>query len=244
MYSLVLIEDEVTMLEGIKKYIPFQDLHIQLVGCATNGLDGLKQIEVLKPDIVISDINMPVMSGIELLKYVDHSNIKFIFLTAHANFEYAKQAISHGVVEYLLKPVFPGDISNALKKCIDLLEKEAQYKPAALDGPAAENQEEATPIINKMRKYAAENIRDVSLEQLAQYLGFSVNHLRNLYKNETGVSFKKYITALRMEKAKKLLESNYYKVYEVADMVGYKDIKSFRAAFKEHFGTPPSSLKN
>lgn len=244
MYSLVIIEDELTMLECLKKHIPFNDLNIRLIGCATNGLDGLKCIESMNPDIVISDISMPRMSGIELLKYLDSSKVKFIFLTAHANFEYAKTAISHGVVEYLLKPVFPKDIMLSLKKCIALLEKEKIYKALPVVSQNKGNEKEIRPIIRKMKAYAEENIKDLSFDKLANYLGFSPNHLRNIFKKETGTSFKKYILSIRMEKARKLLSSEYYKVYEVAEMVGYKDIQSFRAVFKEYFGTMPSDMKN
>jgi len=121
MYSLVLIDDEYTFLENLKTHIPFDDLKIKLVGCAANGVDGLKCIETFNPDIVICDINMPLMSGVELLNHLGERKIKLIFLTAHADFKYAKLAISYGVVEYLLKPVFPPDIIKALRKCIKLI---------------------------------------------------------------------------------------------------------------------------
>lgn len=238
MYSLVIIEDDLVVLNKLCSLIPFSELNIQLTGSATNGADGLKCIETVTPNIVISDISMPVMSGIELLEHLPDRNIKFIIITGHADFKYAQTAISHGVVEYLLKPVFPDDVIKALRKCVNLLDSEKQ--PGGEIKP--EHQKNVNPIIYKMKKYAEENIKEVSLDKLAQHLDLSANYLRNLFREETGTSFKQYVVSVRMERAKKLFEGNYYKVYEVSEMVGYKDVKSFRAVFKEHFGIVPSEI--
>ena len=240
MYSLVLIDDEAEMIDNLKKFIPFNDLNIKLLGCAQNGILGLKCIEEFNPDIVISDINMPGMSGVEMLKHLADKDIKLIFLTGHADFEYAKMAISYGVVDYLLKPIFPQDVISSLEKCIRLIKKEGT--PVNEESTTPIDEKTSNPIVIKMKEYIEENFENVSLDKVASFLDMSEDHIRKLFKGETGVNFKQYILSFRMEKAKELLESRKYKVYEVAEMVGYRDIKTFRDMFKEHFGISPSEV--
>ena len=236
MYNLVIIEDEVKILEALKKFIPFESLGLNLIASATNGLDGLKCIETTHPDIVITDITMPQMSGIEMLQCLNDKKLKIILLTAHADFKYAQAAISFGVIEYLLKPVFPADVVKALKKCIKLLDSEKSELEADT------NMKNVSTIIAKMKKYAENNFREITLNKLVDYLGFSESYLRKLFKDETGITFKQYLISVRMEKAKELLESNYYKIYEIADMVGYNDVATFRDSFKKYFGTTPRDI--
>ena len=238
MYSLIIIDDDDEMRESLEKFIPFDDLGLELSAIASNGMEGLRCIESFNPDIVISDISMPLMSGLELLEHLKNRSIKIIFLTAHADFNYARTAISHGIVDYLLKPVLPDDIIQSLKKCINLLDKERAQNLYAPE--ASEEEGNANPIILKMKRYAEENLGSTSFDNLVSYLGFSEDYLRKLFKSETGISYKQYRDSVRMEKAKELLDANYYKVYEVANIVGYKDLKSFRAVFKEYFGVSPS----
>ena len=118
--KVLIVEDEHNILEMIEKTIPWESLGITEVLSAENGRDGLSVIRETKPDIVISDIEMPVMDGIamtgELLEDVYRPEV--IFLTAHAEFSYAQAAIRFGVVDYLLKPFLPEKLIAVLTKAI------------------------------------------------------------------------------------------------------------------------------
>ena len=107
MIKVFLVEDEIVMREGIKKNIPWEKEGFEFVGDASDGELAYPLIQKTKPDILITDIKMPFMDGIELSRLVkkDMPDLKIIFLTGYDEFAYAKEAISIGVAEYLLKPI-------------------------------------------------------------------------------------------------------------------------------------------
>jgi two-component system, response regulator YesN len=119
---LLIIDDEMWSREVVKKLIHFNELSIELIGEADNGLDGLKLIERLQPDIVITDMKMPGLDGLELLrKLVKFPNIKTIVMSGFDDYEYLRQAIVSKAVEYLLKPIKEEDINAAIERCQDEL---------------------------------------------------------------------------------------------------------------------------
>ena len=121
MYKLLLVDDDLEMSKKIIKYTPFNELDIEVVGVAADGESGLQQIYDNMPDIVIADVDMPCMNGLEMLKKVREKglNTNFVFLTGHRKFEYIQQAMNLGAVSYLVKPAFSDDIMEHLKKIIE-----------------------------------------------------------------------------------------------------------------------------
>lgn len=128
--KFVIVEDEIWIREGIRRLLPKLDEENRIVGEAENGLEGLNVIREEKPDIIIADIRMPVMDGLEMLEilYNEGCNAKAIFLSAYSEFEYARTAIRLGVREYLVKPIVMGDFSRAVDRVKCELEKEGRQK--------------------------------------------------------------------------------------------------------------------
>lgn len=128
---LLIVEDEIRIREGLQKLLGKmrQDYHI--VGEAENGEEGLRLLKELKPDIVISDIRMPKMDGLEMITNAVKEGIttKAIVLSAYSEFEYARQAMKLGVTEYLLKPISLNDFALALEHVELQVEKDRQEKP-------------------------------------------------------------------------------------------------------------------
>lgn len=118
MYKLLIVDDEEIEREGMACFIPWEDYEVQLVGTAWNGVDGLEQIRKTQPDIVFTDIKMPVMNGIELIRAVkkENLNIEFIVLSGYGEYEYTSQAMELGVRHYLLKPCDENKIMAILEK--------------------------------------------------------------------------------------------------------------------------------
>ena len=102
MYSLLLVDDERLELETLRDYIAWDELGFDRVYTARGGRDGYDKALRLKPDVMITDIHMPVMNGIELAKqlYADGCTTKVIFLTGYDEFEYAKAALQVEAVDY------------------------------------------------------------------------------------------------------------------------------------------------
>ncbi|MCD2370759.1 response regulator [Bacillus sp. BS3(2021)] len=126
MYKVLLADDERIILDGISSMIEWSSFETSLIGAAQNGIDAYRLIMEERPDIVISDIKMPGMGGLELIEKVsrDYPSIRFILLTGFGQFEYAKKAMSYGVRHYLLKPCNESHIIDSLQSVIGELKKE------------------------------------------------------------------------------------------------------------------------
>lgn len=129
MLKVILIDDEAVILLGLKKLINWKNLGYVIVGEARDGSEGFRLIKEKKPDIVISDIAMPGMSGIEMLKHISDSGmeVKTIFLSGYQEFSYAKEALRYGAVDYLLKPVSAADLTQVLETVARQLQVERSY---------------------------------------------------------------------------------------------------------------------
>lgn len=129
--KVLIVEDEIRIREGIQKLLSKMRQDYEIVGEAENGEEGLLLLQELKPDIVITDIRMPKMDGLEMLTAAANEGIgvKAIVLSAYSEFDYARQAMKLGVTEYLLKPISLNDFSQALEQVERQVEKDRQEKP-------------------------------------------------------------------------------------------------------------------
>ncbi len=130
MMNIMIIDDEFYFREALKISLPWRELGFYICGEAKNGKDALEKVELLNPDIMIVDINMPIIDGLELIQNVKKRgiNCKFIILTGHSEFNYAKQAVQLGVNNYILKPVNEEELKNSLFQIKNIIEKEANIK--------------------------------------------------------------------------------------------------------------------
>ena len=126
MYSVFLVDDEPIVLEGIRSKINWEEAGFSFAGEATDGEIALSMIHELKPDILITDIKMPFMDGLELAAAIKKTQpwIKIIILSGHDEFDYAKKAISIGIEDYLLKPFTAEEVLESLKKVSVQIDKE------------------------------------------------------------------------------------------------------------------------
>ncbi len=126
MYSVFLVDDEPIVLEGIRSKIDWENAGFSFAGEATDGEIALSMIHELKPDILITDIKMPFMDGLELSAAIKKTQpwIKIIILSGHDEFDYAKKAISIGIEDYLLKPFTSEDVIESLKKVAAQIDRE------------------------------------------------------------------------------------------------------------------------
>ncbi|MFR2849300.1 MAG: response regulator, partial [Hungatella hathewayi] len=126
MIKLMVVDDEPVIREGIETAVDWERLDIQVVGTAGNGRDGMAKALAQKPDIVITDIRMPVMDGIHFAKELKEKlpNVRIVFLTGYSEFEYAREAIRIGAAEYLLKPINTGELTELVGRLADEIRRE------------------------------------------------------------------------------------------------------------------------
>lgn len=126
MYKLLLVDDRVDVVNAISEMGHWEDMNVKVCGTAVNGLDALGIIEDEKPDIVITDVKMPIMDGLELTRQAKEldSEIHIILLSGYDDFRYAQQAVKLGAQEYLLKPADIDELRGAVKRSCKLIEEE------------------------------------------------------------------------------------------------------------------------
>lgn len=129
MYRVVLVDDEVFIREGLKVLIDWKGCGYEICGEASDGEDALKIIEKEQPDVVITDIRMPGMDGLELIRCVTSNQFispKFIVISGHSEFSYAQQAIKYGVCDFILKPISKKEFERALERIFRLLDAQKE----------------------------------------------------------------------------------------------------------------------
>lgn len=234
---VVLVDDEIMIREGFKKLFDWNAHNCEVVGEAADGMEALAAIETLQPDIVIMDINIPIMNGLKVIQTsrVRYPNMAFIIVSGYDDFSYCREALRMQITDYILKPVNYDEFGS----CIDRL-KIALYQKKEVKN--VENQEERmiTGIIRYLQEHLAE---EISLNILAEEFHLSSQYISQLFKNEIGVNFLAYLTNIRMENAKKLLISTSLSIGEISNQCGYGDYRVFTKAFKKVEGSTPSQYR-
>lgn len=248
--KLLIVDDEPIIRRGIKKLIDFDALGIDEVFEATNGERAFDLFEAHGPDIILADINMPKMNGLEFAAKVKQVNkdTKIALITGYDYFDYAQRAIKVGVEDYILKPVSKEDIRHLLHKLVkEVQEAAASSEVSSLVSDyqttygSAEEEGYQKPMMDLMA--AGVGDADFSLTVLADALGLSTGYTSGLFKQYFQVSFKEYLLKKRLDKAKILLLSTDMKNYEISDAVGFSDPNYFSTAFKKHHKMSPGKYR-
>lgn len=243
MLKVLIVEDEEMIRKGIVLTVDWAALDCMVVGEAANGVQGMEAARRLEPSLIITDLKMPQMDGIEMLKALRAQGCTayVIILTAYDNFSYVQSALRLGAVDYLLKPFHDGDLENAITRVQQRMKPEAaETAPLGIvrKGDKSKYVQEAMDYIS-----AHYNDPDISVGTVAQSLNISEGYLSHTFKKETDYTLLNYLTRYRIHKAMELLKDCRVKVYEVAEQVGYRDIAYFSATFKKYAGISPSEYQ-
>lgn len=241
MYSVLILDDNKPTAQQIEQTIPWEELGCKVVCVLHDGISGKEAIERLCPDLIITDIEMPGLSGIEMLdltkKLIPASQI--IFISAYEKFDYAQKAIKLQACEYLVKPFTRAKLRSSIEEAISRLDKSR---------PKGENnaeKQEYSPVMQNILEYiAGKAYGQISLEMVAEHFQMSPSKLGRLLKKELGMGFVDHITKKRIERAKQLLSVPNMRVSEVAGKVGYGDYVTFYKVFTRSEGISPTDYRN
>lgn len=130
MEKLLIVDDEEWIVEGLKCQLDWMNLGIEIIGVAANGEEAIVKLEELKPDILLTDIRMPKLDGLELAKYIYGHKIdcEIIIISGYADFSYAKKAIEYQVTAYLTKPIEREDLEESIKSAIERIKQKRRDK--------------------------------------------------------------------------------------------------------------------
>ena len=234
MYKVLIVEDEDIIRKGLLFMVNWQEADCVVVGEAVDGLEGLEKIRETNPDIVVVDINMPVKDGLSMLEdSIEEYGYDAVIVSGYSDFEYARKAIRLGVTEYLLKPVNFNELYDALRKIKDKQQAAARLRHELKQ---LDMEKRKLGILDYIKEHYSSR---VSLTDVSEQCGMSCTYLNSKFKSFTGYTFNDYLNRYRMQKAVDLLKENKYKVYEIADLVGFSDYKYFIKVFKKYVGCSP-----
>lgn len=237
MYKLLVIDDEKKILEGICDLFPWKEIGFEIVGRFTRARDGWEDVRNNPVDVVLTDIEMPDMTGLELCeKLAKESGILAVLFSSYTNYEYFRSAIQIGVEDYLVKPVKYAQLLECFGKVKEKLDAKYQKK---VEHPKAYYEQ----IVSDVTDYLKQNYKNASLEEAAAAVNLSPTYLSRIFKEKSGANFSEILQKIRMEKAAELLGDIQYKTYEVAWNVGYDNPKNFSRAFRSYYHLTPSEYR-
>ncbi len=233
--TILIVEDESLILQDILTLFDWKAAGFETL-TAANGVQGLSVFQKKRPPIVMTDVRMPHMDGLTMIERIRElaPETKFILLTAYQDFDYARTALRLGVTDYLLKK----DLSEAtIRQALENLSK----KPTP-DLPAGTDRTGISPVVERAAAYIRGHYPepDLRIGGVCLACGISASRLSARFRDEMDMTVNEYITFIRLENAKRLLLAGKHKVYEVADMVGYRNQAYFSTIFQEHTGMKPN----
>lgn len=256
MYRILIVEDQEIIRRMLCETVDWKTLGCHVCGQATSGDEGLRCIAEHSPDIVLTDIHLPGIDGIQMLEKArlneDPSHgcrhcFEPIIITGFSQFEYAKRAIGLDVVDYILKPIDEEKLLAAVRKAVGRIEEKrelASYKHGfvySLDKiDASIGDEYIKKVLDTIR---SDYCKHLNFNSIANDIGISTGYLSRKLKAVTGMSFLDILQRHRIEVAQQLMKENSsLKYYEVAEKVGFSSYKRFSFVFRQVCGYTPSDL--
>lgn len=256
--KLLIVDDEPLMRDAVQTLLEWRDYGIDAVFTACSAEEALSIHAEQNSDIIMTDIKMPGMDGLELVQKIrifdgSSSNTSIIIFSAYDDFTYAKRAMQFGVIDYLLKPLNYDEVRNTIERIfLKSRQSKLNESEAANESVDAVNEElheeiDKKPLkevvrstINYINTHYAKNI---SLGDITGLYHIDYCYMSKLFKKEAGMLFTEYVIKVRINKARELLSNPDLKIYEIGEMVGYKDLKHFRRVFREVAGVSPNDYR-
>ncbi|MDO8446863.1 MAG: response regulator transcription factor [Deltaproteobacteria bacterium] len=238
--NLLLIDDETWFLESLKEILADEyEVHT-----AAGGKEGVQKYLDNMVDLILLDLAMPEMDGIEVLQRIREVNpwIPVIIMTGHSTIERAETAASLGVQGYIKKPFDSEVLKEKIKEILAI--KELGLVTVGLPSMVVTSTAELKEASYKVMRYLHNNYhRRLSLKEIAKESNQSVSNLCRTFKEGTGVTVLEYLQNLRITMAKRLIENTNYSIATVAKLIGMEDESYFSRIFKREVGTSPNRFR-
>ena len=243
MLRVLIVEDEEIIRRGLLFTIDWAGMGCCVVGDAPDGRAGLELLRRERPDVVLTDIRMPCMDGIEMAERAWTEGIlpQLVFLTSYAEFDYAQKALRLHAADYLLKPVDEAELAALMRRLAnESASPEAEPVVESIDWRRYFADDGLNPYVQHAMKRIQQDYREkLSIEMLAEEAGVSASYLSRKFKEATGQTFLELLTRTRLQSAILQLSSGKYRVYEVAEENGFGDYKNFCTVFKKYMKCSP-----
>ncbi len=240
-FGILLVDDEYLLRNSMRRSLEAFEPEFKVEMEASDGASALKMLSSGGIQVMITDIRMPVMDGLELASRARelHPGLLTIILTGYADFNYAQEAIRNGVFEYLLKPVNEEDLQNVLTRARNKL-LETYSLPEDHGSSRRSAEENVAYAVRYMKEHYME---DIDLGRLSSDMGFTSAYMTKLFNRYVGETPLKYLTSLRIQEAARLLKETSLSIAEVGEQVGYPDQFHFSKTFRKLTTKNPSAYR-
>ncbi len=264
MYKFLVVDDEEIVRRGFRNKIEWAEAGFEFLPPCKNGREAIKRITQDHPDVVMTDICMPLVDGLEVAAYIANRfpEIIVIILSGYDEFEYARSALRNNVVEYLLKPITSSELTELVAKLKTRLDETARHRDnlnstnlqtrflgtdKTTGFPNAKGSRSLAMVkMAEVQEYIEKNFaqKKLSLDDVSRDLFISPSYLTRLLKHHSGKTFVDSLTEFRIGKAKLLLKNSDLKSCAIAEIVGYSDPHYFSTIFKKVTGKTPSEYRS
>ena len=242
--TVLIVDDQPDVVHAEKQGVDWGKIGVETILTAYSVPDAEKLLLERKVDVLLCDIEMPPRNGLELLNLIREKKMetRCIFLSAHAEFIYAQEAIRLGRFDYILQPAPYSEIENAISRAMqDIREKEPEVQKKkineSMDGDTYTGS--SSPVASAI-DYIRRNLdRDISRSEIAEAIFLNPEYLSRLFKKETGVALNEFIVREKIEQAKSMLKGTGIPVSLIALKMGYTNFSYFSQVFKRHTGLSP-----
>lgn len=236
MYKVIIIDDEPWAIIDIEETFPLEKLGFRIINSFRDPMAALLDIIKEKPDLIITDIRMPYMTGIELMQKLREHKItcQIVVISGYGEFEYAQKAIEFGAIGYCLKPLNPKDAYETLKKVKERLDEKNREISQDIEVNSTDievNIDNFDQMINYIDTHFSEKM---TLKKLANKFYLNPNYCCFLFNKYKNMTFSQYLTSIRLTEAKNLLENSPYSLDKISVLVGFTDYFYFSKVFKKY----------
>ncbi|MSS77494.1 response regulator [Anaerococcus sp. WCA-380-WT-2B] len=241
--KVLIVEDEEIIRKKLEILPSFSKYGMEVLESAKNGLEGLEKIKRFNPELVITDISMPLMDGLTMIKESLDYEYSAIIVSGYNDFDYAKKAIKYGVTDYLLKPIDIEELNKSLITAKNIYEMRKSFinQEDNIDILKIEkNENKKSDIALEMIAYIEKNYGEkISISDLEKKLNYSESMLNKKFKEYTSITFNDYLNRVRIKEAIKLLENTELMIIDIAFLCGFSNQKYFSKVFKKFVGISP-----
>jgi YesN/AraC family two-component response regulator len=242
-YKLVITEDVARTRRGLTSYFDQQDSGFRVVASFDNGHDALNYVLHNPVDVLLCDIRLPLLSGVEIARnlHASGSRTRIVFISAYREFEYAVRALEYGVETYLTKPIKQRELFDAFDRIRGILDEE---RLGGIDAEPLDSKSHAQQVIELAKRFVEAVSDDVTLAEVAGRVYMSPSHFSRYFRDHTGMTFAEFRRSVRMKRAAALLRLVDKNIGDVSQEVGYDNPKNFTRAFRKYFGMTPRQYRD
>lgn len=248
MYTLVIVDDEPAILEGICRLLDWRALGFERIRTAQSCFEVISHVVDWKPDICLVDVRIGDEFGYELINRLNDMGVEsnYIMMSGYDDFQYACEALRCGALDYLLKPIDKKQLQNRIEQVIvEKLHGTVPEESKKSEDPVLQREyEEFSPLIRKIvMMVGMEYGQHISLKSIADRFRMNATYLGQIFIKETGMKFSEYLMAYRMYVARDRILNTDEKISAVAADVGYSNMNYFYQHFHNYYNITPSEMR-